>query len=76
MTFQEFLPEWEIDFGINLLLDANPISIHPCCMAPAELNKLKIQLKDLQYKGFIQPNITRWGALIFFVKKKDGSLRM
>ena len=27
-------PEREIDFGIDLLLDTNPISIPPYCMAP------------------------------------------
>ena len=45
-------------------------------MAPAELKKLKDQLKDLLDKGFIIPNVSPWGAPILFVYKKDGSLRM
>ncbi|KAH0680946.1 hypothetical protein KY285_021901 [Solanum tuberosum] len=69
-------PEWEIDFGIDLLSDTLPISIHPYRMAPAELEELKEQLKDLLEKGFIQPSISPWGAPVLFVKKKDGSLRM
>ncbi|TMW85548.1 hypothetical protein EJD97_022970 [Solanum chilense] len=40
-------PEQEIDFGIDLLPDTNPISIPPYWMAPAELKELKAQLKDL-----------------------------
>ena len=51
-------PEWEIDFGINLLSDTQPISIPPYRMAPIELKELKAQLKDLLDKGFIQPSIS------------------
>ena len=45
-------------------------------MAPAELKKLKEQLKDLLDKGFIRPSTSPWGAPVLFVRKKDGSLRM
>ena len=45
-------------------------------MAPAELKKLKDQLKDLLDKGFIRPSISPWGAPVLLVKNKDGSLRM
>ncbi|GJV59051.1 putative reverse transcriptase domain-containing protein, partial [Tanacetum coccineum] len=38
--------------------------------------KLSDQLKDLFDKGFIRPSSLRWGAPVFFVKKKDGSFRM
>ena len=34
-------PKWEIDFGIELLPDTDPISISPYRMAPAELKELK-----------------------------------
>ncbi|GKF45393.1 putative reverse transcriptase domain-containing protein [Tanacetum coccineum] len=34
------------------------------------------QLKELQDKGFIRPSHSPWGALVFFIKKKDGSFRM
>ena len=69
-------PEREIDFGIDLLPDTQPISIPPYRMAPTELKELKEQLKDLLDKGFIRPSISPWGAPVLFVKKKDGSLRM
>ncbi|KAH0658156.1 hypothetical protein KY289_026904 [Solanum tuberosum] len=38
-------PEREIDFGIDLLPDTRSVSIPPYRMAPAELKKLKEQLK-------------------------------
>ena len=69
-------PEQEIDFGIDLFLDTNPISILPYQMAPAKLKELNAQLKDLLDQGFIRPNIYPWGAPVFFVKNKDRSLRM
>ena len=45
-------------------------------MALAELDDIKEQLKDLLDKGFIHPSVSPWGAVILFVRKKDGSLRM
>ncbi|KAJ6836862.1 uncharacterized protein M6B38_324605 [Iris pallida] len=39
----------------------------------AELNK---QIKELLSKGFIQPSASPWGAPVYFVKKKDGTLRL
>ena len=45
-------------------------------MAPAELKELKLKLKGLFDKGFIQLSISLWGALVLFVKKKNWSLRM
>jgi hypothetical protein len=69
-------PEREIEFGIDLLPDTQPISIPPYRMAPAELKELKEQLKDLLDKGFIRPSKSPWGAPVLFVRKKYGSLRM
>ncbi|XP_060182450.1 uncharacterized protein LOC132612133 [Lycium barbarum] len=69
-------PDREIEFGIDLLPDTQPISIPPYRMAPAELKELKAQLKDLLDKGFIRPSVSPWGAPVLFVRKKDGSLRM
>ena len=45
-------------------------------MAPAELREVKAQLQVLLSKGFIRPSAFPWGALVLFVKKKDGSFRM
>ena len=45
-------------------------------MAPAEPKELKLQLQDMLDKGFIRLNVSPWGALVLFVKKKNGSLRL
>ncbi|WMV24360.1 hypothetical protein MTR67_017745 [Solanum verrucosum] len=45
-------------------------------MAPTKLKELKEQLEGLLDKGFIRPSISPWGAPVWFLKKKDGSLRM
>ena len=52
------LPLDSLDFGSDLEPDTKPISIPPYRMAPAELKDLKLQLKDLTDKGFIQPSIS------------------
>ncbi|GKD92429.1 hypothetical protein Tco_1372266, partial [Tanacetum coccineum] len=43
---------------------------------PEDLPELSEQLKELSKKGFIRPSSSPWGALVLFVKNKDGSFRM
>ena len=45
-------------------------------MSPDELKELREKLKYLLDKDFIRPIISPWDALLLFVKKKNGSLRM
>ena len=66
----------DVEFNIELLPGAAPISISPYRMAPLELKELKTQLQELLDKGFIQPSVSPWGALVLFVKKKDGTMRL
>ena len=66
----------EVEVTIDLIPGTEPISIPPYRMAPAELRELKAQLEEFFSKGFIRPIMSPWGALILFVKKKDGSLRL
>ena len=79
-VFPEELPgivsDREIEFTIELVHGASPVSIAPYRMAPTELLELKMQLSDYLDKGFIQPSMSPWGAPVLFVKKKDGSMRM
>ena len=69
-------PEREVDLSIEIVSGTTPISRVPYRMAPSELKELRLQLQELLDKGFIKPSVSPWGALILFVKKKDGTLRM
>ena len=69
-------PDREVEFTIDLIPGTEPISIPPYKMAPAELGELKAKLEELLSKGLIRPSISPCGALVLFVKKKDGSLRL
>jgi hypothetical protein len=48
----------------------------PYRMNHKELKELKVQLEELPTKGYIKPSKSPYGALVFFVHKKDGTLRM
>jgi hypothetical protein len=41
-----------------------------------ELKELQLQLEELLKKGYIRPSVSPYGALILFIKKKDGTLRL
>ncbi|XP_074346252.1 uncharacterized protein LOC141685026 [Apium graveolens] len=68
-----FPPDKEVEFTIELVPDAKPISKVPYRMTPLELQELKEQLQELLDRGFIRPSVSPWGAPVLFVKKKDGS---
>jgi hypothetical protein len=69
-------PEREVEFYIDLIPGTTPIAKRPYRMAPTELAELKLQIADLQQKGYIRPSSSPWGAPVLFVYKKDGSMRM
>ena len=66
-------PEVEVDLSIEVVHGTTPISTALYRMAPTELKELKTQLQGLLNKGFIR--VSPCGALVLFVKKKDGTLR-
>ncbi|CAA0806336.1 Unknown protein, partial [Striga hermonthica] len=69
-------PNRQVEFSIDLIPGAGPVSKAPYRMAPKELEELKAQIQELLRLGFIRPSVSPWGAPILFVKKKDGSMRM
>jgi hypothetical protein len=79
-VFQEEIPglppKREIDFSIDLVPGAVPVSKAPYRMNVLELNELKYQLQELLDKKYIRPSVSPWGAPVLFVKKKDGTLRL
>ncbi|XP_075473294.1 uncharacterized protein LOC142504294 [Primulina tabacum] len=70
------LPDREVDFYIELMPGIMPISKASYRLARAEMKWFKDQIQDLLDKGFISPNFSPWGALVLFVRKKDGSTRL
>lgn len=52
----EYPPECELEFEIQLVAGTDPISRTPYRMAPAELEELRTQLRELLEQGFIQPS--------------------
>ncbi|XP_016169017.1 uncharacterized protein LOC107611623 [Arachis ipaensis] len=58
---EEFPPNREVEFAIELVLRAGPISSAPYRMSPLGMAELKSQQEDL---------------LVLLVKKKDGSMRL
>nr|GEV12712.1 putative reverse transcriptase domain-containing protein [Tanacetum cinerariifolium] len=48
----------------------------PYRLALSEMKDILEQIQELSDKGFIRPSPSPWGALVLFVKKKDGSFRM
>ncbi|XP_072087341.1 uncharacterized protein [Arachis hypogaea] len=72
----EFSPNREVEFVIELVPGAVPISITPYRMSPLEMAELKVYLEDLLGKHFIRPSVFPWGAPVLLVKKKDGSMRL
>nr|GFC57754.1 putative reverse transcriptase domain-containing protein [Tanacetum cinerariifolium] len=70
------LPPRQVEFKIELVPEAAPVACVPYRLAPSEMKELAKQLQELLDKGFIRPSSSPWGALVLFVKKKDGPFRM
>nr|GEZ57744.1 hypothetical protein [Tanacetum cinerariifolium] len=79
-VFPENLPGLPLDRPVECQIDlipgAAPVARAPYRLAPSEMKELSEQLHELSDKGFIRPSSSPWGALVLFVKKKDGSFRM
>ncbi|GKG11251.1 hypothetical protein Tco_0342651, partial [Tanacetum coccineum] len=69
-------PPRQVEFRIELVPEATPVARAPYRLTLSELKELSDQLNELLEKGFIRPSSSPWGALVLFVKKKDGSFRM
>ena len=72
----ELPPKRDIDFTIELVLGAAPVSKTPYRMSTPKILELKMQLQNLLEKKYIRSSVSPWGAPVMFVKKKDGTLRL
>jgi hypothetical protein len=78
-VFKEVLglaPRRDIDFSIDLMPGATPVSKTPYRMSTPKLKELQMQLEELLKKGYIRPSVSPWGAPVLFVKNKYGTLRL
>lgn len=60
MFFEDLLsllPNWEVEFAIDVVPITGPISEAPYRIGQAELEELKKQLEELLDKGFIRPPV-------------------
>ena len=69
-------PRRDIDVSIEIVLGVFSISRTPYRMSTPELFDVKLQLKEMWGKGYIQPSVPPWRELTFFVKTRDGTLRL
>ena len=69
-------PKRDIDFTIELGPRVVPVSKTPYRMSTPKILELKMQLQELLEKKYIRASVSPWGALVLFVKKKDGTLRL
>ncbi|GJT43485.1 putative reverse transcriptase domain-containing protein [Tanacetum coccineum] len=69
-------PQRQVEYCIDLVPGATPISKSLYRLAPSKMQELSRQLQELQDKSFIRPSHSSWGAPVLFVKKKDGSFRI
>jgi hypothetical protein len=53
-------PRRDIDFSINLIPGAMPVSMNPYRMSTPELKEMQMQLEELLKKGYIHPSVSPW----------------
>jgi hypothetical protein len=66
----------QVDHKIEVIPRVAPSAKAPYRMSHEELKDLKVQLEELLAKGYIKPNKSPYGTPVFFVHKKDRTLKM
>src|SRR5258705_13444476 len=69
-------PHQPYDLQISLEEGAKPFHGPIYSLSPPELAALREFLEEHTRNGFICPTKSPWGALVLFIKKKDGSLHL
>ncbi|GJW29566.1 putative reverse transcriptase domain-containing protein [Tanacetum coccineum] len=69
-------PARQVEFQIDLVPGVAPVARAPYRLALSEMQESSAQLQELTDEGFIKKSSSPCGALVLFVKKKDGSFRM
>ncbi|GKC40578.1 putative reverse transcriptase domain-containing protein, partial [Tanacetum coccineum] len=55
-------PSRQVEFRIDLVPGAEPVTRAPYRLAPSEMKELSVQLQELLEKGFIRSSSSPWGA--------------
>ena len=63
-------PKCDIDFTIELVPGAKPVSNTPYRMSTPEMLELKMQLQELLEKRYIRPSVSPWGAPVLLSRRK------
>ena len=69
-------PKWYLDFTIDLVPGAAPISLAPYRLNTPGLTELEMQTHEWMDKVHVRPSVSPWGVPVLFIKKKDGNFRM
>jgi hypothetical protein len=75
-AFDRLPPRKTWDHGIELTPGAEPQSSRTFPLSPLEQKELDNFLQENLRNGRIRPSKSPFGAPVFFIKKKDGSLRL
>jgi len=67
-------PMREIEFSIEINPSTKPVSRAPYQISFPKLRELQVKIQELLDQGMLRPNVSTWGDMVIFVKKKDGSL--
>jgi hypothetical protein len=73
---EDLPPRRRVDHVIKVMPGVSPPAKAPYRISHEELKELKVQLEELPAKCYIKPSKSPYGALVLFVHKKDGTLRM
>jgi hypothetical protein len=65
-----FAPNIDIEFSIDLVSGAAPMSTTPYIMGTLEYKEFHMQLEELLKKGCVCQSVASWGAPVLFVKEK------
>nr|GEV62003.1 hypothetical protein [Tanacetum cinerariifolium] len=74
--FPGFQPARKVEFQIDLVPGAAPVTRAPYRLAPAEMQELSTQLQELSDKGFIRPSSSPWGATFDWGEKAEAAFQL
>jgi hypothetical protein len=71
-----FSPKRDIDFSIEFIFGAAPVSKNPYRMSTPKLKEFQMQLEEFLKMGYMHPSISSLGVPVIFFNKKYGTMRL